>query len=85
MLSCIACDFVRFLIHVYLPDRRQAKKYTTNYNCVIVKGDCLVVVLVFGHHGVSVVFLIKALPALALFVFVNADVYTMSAVSWTAS
>ena len=44
---------LRFLIHVYLPDRRQAKRYTTNYNCVIVKGDCLVVVLVFGHHGVS--------------------------------
>ena len=52
MLSCIACDFVRFLIHVYLPDRRQAKKYTINYNCVIVKGDCLVVVLIIGHHGV---------------------------------
>ena len=36
------------------------------------------VVLDFGHH---VVFLIKALPVLALFVFVNADVYTNRAVS----
>ena len=40
---------------------------------MIVKGNCLVVASDFGLH---VVFLIKALPYLALFAFVNADVYT---------
>ena len=36
-------------------------------------------VLDFGLHGHSIVVLIKALPILALFVFVNADVYANSA------
>ena len=61
-------EHVSLAISYIFPDHRQAMKYTTNYNCncVIVKGDCLVLVLVFGLHGVSVVYLIKALPALAL-------------------
>ena len=37
------------------------------------------------RFGLRVVFLIKALPVRALFVFENADVYTNRAVSWTTS